>query len=188
MKELFLSLLSMDLTVEKWITLHRNVELTQVFLWITQLGSVYAISAGFFFIFLVLLSLRKRAEALILAGSLLACFLTTYALKYGLERPRPEHAYYLESSFSFPSAHASMSLVLYGMLAVFLMKRFKKVRHQLVVFLSVVLLVFLIGASRIYLDVHYLSDVLGGWLLGGVWLCIGIFFDRTACRMKAWKS
>lgn len=188
MKDLFLSLLSLDLTVENWITLHRDVELTQLFMWITQLGNVYVISALFAFTFLVLLSLRKRGEALILAGSLLACFLTTYALKYGVERPRPEHAYYLESSFSFPSAHASMSMVLYGMLAVFLMKRFKKMRHQLVVFLFVVLLVFLIGASRIYLDVHYLSDVVGGWLLGGTWLCIGIFFDRTACRMKVWKS
>ena len=188
MKEWFQSLLSADLAVENWVTVHRDLDLTQVFMWITQLGNVYAISALFVFSFLVLLSMRKRVEALCLAGSLLACFLSTYFLKYELERPRPEHAFYLETSFSFPSGHASMSVVLYGMLAYLLVKRFKKMRQKMLVIVPSVLLVLLIGASRIYLDVHYLSDVLGGLLLGSIFLSLGIFFDRRACKMNVWKS
>ena len=73
--------------------------------------------------------------------------------------------------WSFPSGHAMGSLVAYGMLAYLLLRETHLGRHQrMLVIISAALLVLLIGLSRLYLGVHYFSDVIGGYAAGVVWL------------------
>lgn len=93
-------------------------------------------------------------------------------LKRIFHRPRPELAYFVETSGSFPSGHAAISVALYSMLF-FIAWRLRLV-GPLVAALMAATLAFAIGFSRLYLIEHYLTDVLNGWLVGALWLLIGI--------------
>ena len=101
------------------------------------------------------------------------------SVRYGktfISRPRPSQdmAYYVVDHFSFPSGHATTVVVLVGMLVYFLYRHQEKkwLRHLLLVVGAI--LIALVGFSRMYLGVHYLSDVLAGFLLGMLWLLVGI--------------
>lgn len=100
------------------------------------------------------------------------------------ERPRPlhEHGFALETSWSFPSGHAAGSLVFYGMLAYVMMVRVPSRWHALI-FTASAALVCAIGATRVLLQVHYLSDVAAGYAVGLAWLALCVLvteFLRTA--------
>jgi membrane protein DedA with SNARE-associated domain/membrane-associated phospholipid phosphatase len=105
-------------------------------------------------------------------------------LKGLFARPRPffEHPVLVEASYSFPSGHAMESFVLYGMLAYFAVLALKTWRARTAVVFGAALLVLLIGLSRMYLGVHYFSDVLAGYAAGGVWLCALITGAETVRR------
>lgn len=91
-------------------------------------------------------------------------------------RPGPDIAYYLETSKSFPSGHATAAMAFYGFATYYIIHHInKKSKKSFYIFLGA-LLIGLIGFSRLYLGEHYLSDVLGGFLVGGLWLVVGITF------------
>ena len=94
------------------------------------------------------------------------------ALKAIFDRPRPELAYFVESSGSFPSGHAAISVAFWGMLfyAAWRTKRVGLVTASL----AASALAFAIGVSRIVLIEHYLTDVLNGWLVGALWLVVAV--------------
>lgn len=106
-------------------------------------------------------------------------------LKAIFQRPRPEFETPLlvERYWSFPSAHAMMSLVTYGMLAYLLLTFVKPHLARLGIALLVAL-VLLIGFSRLYLGVHYFSDVMGGYAAGLLWLAIIISGTEVARRYQ----
>src|SRR5439155_17690729 len=96
------------------------------------------------------------------------------AIKNVVDRQRPVYnrIFTSEESPSFPSGHAAGSAVGYGMLAYCLALRWRTWRRRLPLVGVLVLLVLLIGFSRLYLGVHYLSDVLAGYALGLAWLAL----------------
>ena len=102
--------------------------------------------------------------------------------KLVVARPRPHHYLavgpLLQSSHGFPSGHALAAAAFYGMLLVLL---YKEIRHrgwQQVILWGILLLIVFIGLSRIYLGVHWPSDVLGGYALGGAYC----FLAKVACE------
>ncbi|MGB5560551.1 MAG: LssY C-terminal domain-containing protein [Paracoccaceae bacterium] len=92
--------------------------------------------------------------------------------KAAFERPRPELAYFAETSGSFPSGHAAISIAFYGFLF-FILWRVRLLRPVSAMIVATTI-AFLIGLSRIYLIEHYLSDVLNGYLIGSLWLVAGV--------------
>jgi undecaprenyl-diphosphatase len=103
-------------------------------------------------------------------------------LKVTLDVPRPALEGITPGSFSFPSAHTSMSLLVYGFAAVILARQVSARWHYPVYLLTGVL-VMLIALSRLYLGVHWFSDVLGGLMLGLVWISLlGIAWRRHSFR------
>ena len=98
-------------------------------------------------------------------------------LKALFARARPvfEVPLEIEHNYAFPSGHAMMSMIAYGMLAYFTILAVKNVRLRILIVFAAALVVVLIGISRMYLGVHFLSDVVGGYAAGGLWLatCIG---------------
>ena len=123
--------------------------------------------------FVVLWRAHRRGAALFIAGTLAVAAFSTAVLKDLIVRPRPPAALAalpIPSTSSFPSGHTVTGLVLYGGLAVVLLMEFGTTRRYLTA--AAVLAVFsaLIGVSRVYLGVHWPTDVIGGWLLGGAWL------------------
>lgn len=115
-----------------------------------------------------------RAGALAVAGG--GGTVLNYGLKALFHRGRPENAaeFIHRASWSFPSGHAMDSLVVYGFLAVLLLERTTSLVTRRLIVAGAALLIGTIGFSRMYLGVHYLSDVVGGFLAGMVWLMVCI--------------
>jgi undecaprenyl-diphosphatase len=111
-------------------------------------------------------------------------------LKQLFARPRPyfEHPLLLETSYSFPSGHAMDSFVVYGMLAYFAVLALESWHARTAVVFGAALLVLLIGFSRMYLGVHYFSDVVAGYAAGGVWLSTLVTGAETIRRRKRLPS
>jgi membrane protein DedA with SNARE-associated domain/membrane-associated phospholipid phosphatase len=114
-------------------------------------------------------------------------------IKYLVARPRPVFAQPLipESGYSFPSGHAVLSLIAYGLLAYFAVLVLPTWRARTGVITAAGLLVLVIGFSRLYLGVHYFSDVVAGYAAGGVWLstCItGMELVRRGEISHQWKD
>ncbi|OGH05139.1 MAG: hypothetical protein A2W22_05700 [Candidatus Levybacteria bacterium RBG_16_35_11] len=100
-------------------------------------------------------------------------------LKAILQKPRSFSSLISETSFSFPSGHAAISIAFYGILAYFAFIVVKKNSSRKVSFLIFLILILLVGFSRIYLRTHFYSDVLAGYFLGAVWLTLGILWFKS---------
>lgn len=118
---------------------------------------------------------------LALAGAMVGITLGVGAilkLLFGRERPLTEYAANLQvSTFSFPSGHASGSVIAYGLLAYIAWHTLPQPWNYIVIVLLVSLII-LIGISRVYLGAHFPSDIVAGWALGIVALLIVIFIIR----------
>ncbi len=158
----------------------RTPELVAFFSSVTLLGNV-------FFITVVALSMafvlwrHKRFEykaglAVALFGSLLA----SYVVKIIVERPRPPEIFHLifETGYSFPSMHAATSMATYGFLAYMTWKLMRPSHHRLPWIVFLCALILLVGFSRVYLGVHYASDVIAGFAIGAFFLWLGTIVTK----------
>lgn len=121
---------------------------------------------------IVYLLLRRRLRiALFLFAAIAGGQLLSSLLKAGFDRPRPDLVPHGATVYtaSFPSGHAMMTAIVYLTLAALLAR--SESRHRLKAFLLVLaaLVTLLVGTSRVYLGVHWPSDVLGGWMIGSAW-------------------
>ncbi|TMV43406.1 phosphatase PAP2 family protein [Paenibacillus mesophilus] len=167
---------SFDETVGSWIRGMRTDSLTLFFKALSPLVSttvfavlLVAFVALFAFVF------KKRLEPLLLVINLAVAFGLYRGLKSLFERPRPSvDALFHASGFSFPSGNALMSASFYGLIALLLFRHWRKRAPGLAwtVAIAAIVLIILIGVSRVYLGVHYPSDILAGFAIGGAWLLI----------------
>ncbi|MFP5078543.1 phosphatase PAP2 family protein [Rhizobium sp. YIM 134829] len=148
--------------------------LTKAFNDITSLGGVTVLSLITLLTMLYLLIIRKRMTAAFVALSVLGGWLVSHGLKIGVARPRPELVPHLVDvhDLSFPSGHAMLSAVTYLTIGLLLasVQTSRAARYYFVI--VAILLTTIIGLSRVYLGVHYPTDVLGGWCAGAAWACL----------------
>ncbi|MFN3403606.1 MAG: phosphatase PAP2 family protein [Cytophagaceae bacterium] len=95
-------------------------------------------------------------------------------LKYFFNRPRPDLPLIEAFGLSFPSGHAMVSFAFYGLLIFIIHKEVKSFGLRFILISALALLIILIGISRIYLRVHFATDVIAGFALGAIWLIITI--------------
>lgn len=114
---------------------------------------------------------RQRGTALWLLLSSTGALLVNHGLKVLVARARPELVDHLVVVItpSFPSGHSLMSAAIYFMLAALLSREVSRPESRRCLFGLAALLTLLVGVSRVYLGVHWPSDVLGGWLIGSLW-------------------
>ena len=131
--------------------------------------------------------LRWRRAAGWLAVAMAGSLLLDVTLKYAYHRARPTAFFGVApNSYSFPSGHALCSFCFYGVLAGLLSRRTKRLLWRLAIWSAAAALVIAIGLSRIYLGVHYPSDVLAGYLAATVWVATVIVLDHVRkVRKKA---
>lgn len=168
-----------DTVIREWVYSLRSSLLNGVFITITYMGNWQTITV----LALILLIVPKTRRKIGIPFAVISLASTgIYKLvKEIFQRPRPELAARLieQGGYSFPSGHSMNCIVCYGIL-IYLIRRYctdKKTADILTGFLS--LLIFLIGFSRVYVGVHFPTDILGGWSLGLAFLfiCI-IIFER----------
>lgn len=124
-----------------------------------------------------------RRGALLVVVTIAGAWLLDVGLKLFFARARPEpfYDYYpAPSSYSFPSGHALFSVCFFGGLAVLLAHRLNSRVAQVMVWLLATVIILLIGSSRVYLGVHYPTDVVGGYAVGLAWVTAVAFGDRLA--------
>jgi undecaprenyl-diphosphatase len=138
---------------------------------ITALGGVTVLSLMTILATLYLLISRQPAIAAFMFLSVLGGWLVSNALKLGVGRARPDIVPHLVdvSDLSFPSGHAMLSAVTYLTLAAILSRAEQYRSTRIFLMAAGIFLTLIIGLSRIYLGVHYPTDVLGGWCAGAVW-------------------
>lgn len=176
-------IVQVDARLAQLMHLFRTPGLVRAFTTITALGDVRFVVALLGLAGLWLVLTRRLA---LLAGLLTAlgadlAAVTVSKLAFG--RPRSTLGYFAESTGSFPSGHAALGVAFFGMLF-YLLWRSGRLGPMTAAFWGA-MTAFLIGLSRLYLVEHYLSDVLAGWLLGGLCLLSGIAVAewRLALRM-----
>jgi undecaprenyl-diphosphatase len=163
-----------DVRIVHLLYTFRTPAMIHAFLWITFLGNWQIIISATGIVSIIFLLWRQKPYVLSLWVVLLGSELFKSLGKMVFHRPRPELAVYLEHSFAFPSGHATIAVAFYGFIAFCLWQRVKKWKPRLNILLATMVIVVAIGFSRLYLGVHYLSDVWGGYLLGLLWLILGI--------------
>lgn len=154
--------------------------LTKMMVDITALGGVTVLTLIVTIVVVYLALRRKFRTAAFVTVSILGGWALSSAMKLGIARPRPEVVQHLVevNDMSFPSGHAMLSAITYLTLGAMLSRIEEQPSLRYFFPLVALFLTFIIGLSRIYLGVHYPTDVLGGWAAGTVWACAAWFAAR----------
>lgn len=155
-----------------WLHGRATEPLTDVFRAVTRLGNFITLFAVTLVAVVIFWRRRERIDAAFVALAALGAQVLSTGMKLGFRRDRPFFPDPLatESSFSFPSGHALVSLAVYGSIALVLARRLSSHAERALLLGATALLVIAIGFSRLYLGVHFLSDVLAGYAAGTAWL------------------
>ncbi len=151
-------------------------------------------SAKFYFIiapFLIwyLLKRKHSVEFLALLISILGSVLLNHLLKINFGRIRPYEYFLVEQGgFSFPSGHSMNTLSFYGMAAYLYLRNRRIDSKKVLIWLATIVFIGLMGFSRIYLGVHWPTDIIAGYSAGFIWLYICILGVEIAHKRLKYKS
>lgn len=158
-----------------------------LFRWLTELGSgtflaPFAIIMAFVLGFLF----RDWFVGFMFAGGTLLSYGVNVVIKVLVERERPRIFVAAEAEgYSFPSGHAMISMVCYGLLVYFLAKKIKSKKAVIAMQIGVSILIFCIGFSRYIISVHYLTDVLAGFIFGFIFILLWTMLVETILRRRS---
>jgi len=164
-----------DIRLSEFFYYFKDTRLINFFLWISYFWSIRIVILISIITSIILFIKWKRIEILGLFTSIWVATITSSISKIIIARPRPELAVYYETSFSFPSFHATISVALYGFIIWLFLVKVKKWKKRINIIFIWIIIAFLIWLSRLYLNVHYLSDVIAWWF---VWF-LGLLFWIT---------
>lgn len=167
-------LFALDTTINEALNVVRAEPVVQVFGWVTGLGNTETLVA----VTLVAMGFLWADRRPLFIPGLLLCILgsqlVTWAGKFLINRPRPEFLTFAEaSSPSFPSAHATGAMAVYGFVAYAIARDLQTRQQRFELGFWVTVLIAMVAASRMVLSVHFASDVLAGLLVGSFWLLAG---------------
>jgi membrane-associated phospholipid phosphatase len=183
-------MVQVDSTFANFLFHLRTPFMAKSFYAITYLGNVFIVTIPFLAGLIYLYFKKEFAYLYALFLAFIGTEGSVYLIKIFIHRDRPggDIAYYLENSKSFPSFHASIAMVFYGFVVYYLIHHITGRRNKSWIIVLGAVIIGLIGFSRLYLGVHYLSDVLGGFLIGGLWLTAGITFRERHFYISSLKK
>ena len=152
-----------------------------IFRAVTVLGNTYFVAPFSVFVGLVFILKKQWQRAVIFALAISGSMLLNGLLKLFFARLRPAYpqAPHTMTSFSFPSGHAMIAVLMFGILVYLLMPLIKQKAARAVLLVGAIVLTLLVGFSRLYLGVHYLSDVLAGFAFSSFLLLLLLNADQT---------
>ena len=179
------SAVGLDGSVLQWFVEHREPWLTTAVRIVTDVGSsafliplVLAVGAWYW---------RRhgtRRPLTLLALAYCGSFLVSQSIKALAARARPPDGLAVEhfGGYAFPSGHATEAAAVYGMLAFVLASRTPRLRRKASAWACAVVIVAVVGITRLYLGAHWLTDVLGGWLFGSLWFLAVVAASHAVSR------
>jgi undecaprenyl-diphosphatase len=167
-----------DRTVISFIQGMESPMLTAIMKFFTFIGSTLSIVVlALLVLFFLYKVFKHRSELVLFIAVLLGSNILFLSLKLFFHRARPDFHRLIEvGGYSFPSGHATNAFTLYGLLTFLLWRHIPARWGRTVLILLSITMIIAIGMSRIYLGVHYPTDVISGYLAGGFWLTIAIWF------------
>lgn len=170
---------AMDETVRIFVNGFASQPLTLLMNFVTVLGSTLFLSTVFVCVFIIFIRKNRKRPAILITVTMAGAVILNFVLKVSFARPRPVPFFDtpLPNSYSFPSGHALFALCFYGALAWIFAEMTRKHSLKSLIWVAAVFLVLLIGMSRIYLGVHYPSDVIAGYAASIVWIITVISAD-----------
>ncbi len=169
-------IIAVDTRFANLLVAFRDPTLTKIFLWITAIGNssiVFLLAASFTIAFWIW---KKRYLIFPLWLGIIGSQAVTFIGKVSLHRARPSALIpvYAEDSYSFPSGHAAAAVLLYGFIIYCIWRNTSRWAYRINALFVGIGIIVCVGFSRLYLGVHFLSDVLSGYLVGLLWLIISI--------------
>lgn len=170
------ALTGFDSNIQTWVRGGLPAGLTRFFKTITMLGNTPVPIVAVIWLYLR----QYKSEAIFVGASGLLASILIVSLKYIYQRQRPSITHLVHASgYSFPSGHSLGTFMILGAIAIVLAQRLEKKESKIVVYAITGLLIFLVGLSRIYVGVHYPTDVLAGFTLAfGLLNAIYPTYDR----------
>ncbi|NLJ41967.1 MAG: phosphatase PAP2 family protein [Clostridiales bacterium] len=165
----------MDETVYGFISSFESPGVTQVMIFISFLGgATFLIALGVILSLLLGIKNKYYIDSFFILANLTGAWVLNALLKAIFQRPRPIVTHLARAGgYSYPSGHSMISMAFYGFVAYTIGRTIKDIRHRFIFVSLLILLPIVIGISRIYLGVHFASDVIGGVLAGAA--CLGAF-------------
>lgn len=156
---------------------------------LTIIFKFFSFLCSFYFVIIltiiIMLFSKDRKVTFYIALNVLFCFFLNQTLKFFFARSRPtEINLIVENGYSFPSGHSMLSLAYYGFFVYLILNSNIKRKNKILAIISLALLIFFIGLSRIYLGVHYASDVLAGFAISAAYLILYIQFFYNKKTIK----
>jgi undecaprenyl-diphosphatase len=165
-------------SIDYWIS--ENIQtiwglLDSLFIFIGNYSKVILIGIALVFSGILYLQKRKKSSFILIA-SLLIGYVIEAIINIIVQRERPEMQLIIKTDYSFPSGHAIFSIILFSLLVYFYKDEINNKTMKFVFIFINVLLILSIGFSRIYLNVHWITDVIGGYALGFFIINLILFF------------
>lgn len=157
-----------------------NISITKIMVMASFFASGIFLTVFSFIIYFILRKSDKyRVYGKFLFANMILSYVLNEFLKSIFQRTRPNILRLTEvTGFSFPSGHAMESLCFYGMILYLLFISTHSKMKRFIIVLSLGLIIFFIGLSRVYLGVHYASDVLAGYCAGFIWITLFIIYIK----------
>ena len=182
------NIVKFDDIVYNFLISKRSAGLDFYFTNITKLGNIITIVITMVIIILTI----KDINRIISVVDVIATVMLNLIVKYIIRRPRPDHLRLIkQGGYSFPSGHAMISIAMYGFLIYLVNKKVKNKILRIILTILLVVIIISIGLSRIYVGVHYPSDILAGYLFSLSILIITIILcnhfrgnknDKDGCK------
>ena len=180
MINLLQTIANIDNLIYVWVMSLWNPLVFKLALVITNIGGTISIGLLFLVSILVLIFKKKYRHAILLTIGLGGAVILEIILKHLIARPRPLLGLIEETGFSFPSAHAMIAVTFFGLLIYIFKDSFKNKLGKGIFIGGLSLLIILIGLSRVYLGVHWFSDVVAGFALGTLWATFSLLLTNRA--------
>lgn len=176
----------LDVKLAQWFHLHANASMTRFMLFITHWHGIIGASVMALMLAVYFHMRRQHYWLLALIAVVPGGMLLNVLLKYVFQRTRPSFDDPLLTlvTYSFPSGHTANAALLYGLLACWLVTNHRGAGRRVAIIIGACLMVALVGVSRMYLGVHYLTDVLAAAAEGCAWLAVCITAISTLRRRR----
>ena len=160
-----------DDPIRFWVYSKRNSCLNSILIPITYMGNWQTITS--LIVLLVVIPKTRKNIGLPMAATSVCSLIIYKIAKSLIARPRPDLMYRLitQGGYSFPSGHSMNGLVCYGILIYLIYKTYGKNKKTTIISWILGILIVLIGLSRVYVGVHFPTDIIGGWSFGAFVLC-----------------
>lgn len=175
--------LKLDIIIYNIIVLKLRTEsLTKIMGILTNFGGAYMLIG---LAIMITIFSKNKKTAFIIDLNLIIITIFNLILKNIIQRPRPEgYRLIAESGYSFPSGHSMISMAFYGLIIYMIWKTMKNKKLRNIICVLITILVILIGISRIYLGVHYASDVIGGFVVSIAYLIVYVSITKTILKIE----